>query len=91
MKMAEITPLHKKDDRKKKDNYRPVSILPSVSKILEKNMYGNIIKFMSDKLSPYLRGFRKGYNTQYCLMVMLEKWKKALDKRSCWSIINRPI
>ena len=28
---------------------------------------------MNDKLSPYLCGFRKGYNTQYCLMVMLEK------------------
>ena len=36
---------------------------------------------MNDKLSPYLCGFRKGYNTQYCLMVMLEKWKKALDKK----------
>ena len=38
-------------------------------------------KFMNDKLSPYLCGFRKGYNTQYCLMVVLEKWKKALDKK----------
>ena len=37
---------------------------------------------MNDKLSPYLCGFRKGYNTQHCLMVMLEKWKKALDKRN---------
>ena len=91
MKMAEITPSHKKADRTKKDNYRPVSILPSVSKIFEKNMYEDINKFMNDKLSPYLCGFRKCYNTQYCLMVMLEKWKKALDKKSCWSIINRPI
>ena len=92
MKMAEITPSHKEDDRTKKDNYRPVSIMPSVSKLFEKNMYEDINKFMNDKLSPYLCGFRKGYNTQYCLMVMLEKWKKALDKKkSCWSIINRPI
>ena len=80
MNMAEITPSHKKDDRTKKDNYRPVSILPSVSKILEKNMYEDINKFMNDKLSPYLCGFRKGYNTQYCLMIMLEKWKRVLDK-----------
>ena len=34
---------------------------------------------MENKLSPYLCGFRKGYCTQYCLMVMLEKLKKALD------------
>ena len=77
MKMAEITTSHKKDDRTKKDNYRPVSILPSVSKIFEKNMYEDINKFMDDKLSPYLCGFRKGYNTQYCLLIMPEKWKKA--------------
>ena len=70
--MAEVTP-HKKDETTKKDNYRPASILPSVSKIVEKDM--------NDKLSPYLCGFRKGYNTQYCLMIMLEKWKKALDNK----------
>ena len=51
MKMAEITPSHKKDDRTQKDNFRSVSILPSVSKILEKNMYEDINKFLC--------GFRK--------------------------------
>ena len=38
MKMVEITPTHKKE-RTKKDNYRPVSIMLSVSKIFEKTMY----------------------------------------------------
>ena len=79
--MAETTPSHKKDARTRKDNYRPVSILPSFSKIFENNMYEDINKSMNDKLLPYVCGFRKGYNTQYCLMVMLEKWKKALDKK----------
>ena len=60
---------------------RKIIIGQSVSNIFEKNMYEDINKFMNDKLSPYLCGFRKGYNTQYCLMVMLEKWKKALDKK----------
>ena len=32
-------------------------------------------------LSNYLCGFRKGYSTQYCLIVMLERWEKALDKQ----------
>ena len=36
---------------------------------------------MNDKLSSYVSRFRKGYNTQYCQMVMLEKWEKALDKK----------
>ena len=32
-------------------------------------------------LSPYLCGFRKGFSTQYSLMVMFEKWKRALDNK----------
>ena len=31
-------------------------------------------------LSPYLCGFRKGFSTQHCLTVMLECWKKTIDK-----------
>ena len=36
---------------------------------------------METYLSQYLCGFRKGYVTQHCLIVMLEKWRKALDER----------
>ena len=35
---------------------------------------------MCDKLSKYITGFRKCHGTQYASLVMLEKWKKALDK-----------
>ena len=80
LKRAEITPAHKKDDKTKMDNYRPVSILPSISKLFERNMYDQIYDYMDNHLSKYLCGFRKGYSTQHCLMVMLEKFRKALDK-----------
>ena len=35
---------------------------------------------MSDKLSKDIKGFRKCHGTQHSLLVMLEKWEKALDK-----------
>ena len=82
LKMAEITPAHKKDETTLKENYRPISILPSVSKIFERTMYDHIYEYMGTKLSHYLCGFRKGYSTQYCLIAMLEQWKKALDKHN---------
>ena len=82
LKMADITPAHKKDETTNKDNYRPVSILPSISKIFERIMEYQICEYMNKHLSTYLCGFRKGYSTQHCLMVMLEKWRKALDKRN---------
>ena len=79
LKNADITPGHKKDSTTLKDNYRPVSILPTVSKLFERNMYSDIDQYMTQFLSPYLCGFRKGYNTQNSLIDMLEKWRKALD------------
>ena len=74
LKLADITPAFKKDDRTKKDHYRPVSVLPFVSKIFQRNMYDQISLYMESYLSPFLCGFRKGLSTQYCIMGMLEKW-----------------
>ena len=79
LKLADITPAHKKEERTKKDNYRLASILPSISKIFERNMYDQISLYINKYLSPYLCGFRKGFNTQHCLTGMLERWKKELD------------
>ena len=38
MKYAEVTPIHKKDDKTDKENYRPISILPNLSKVYESNV-----------------------------------------------------
>ena len=45
-------------------------------------MHEDIYLYIDNKLSPYLCGFRKGYSTQYCLMIMLERFKKALDNKN---------
>ena len=82
LKMADIIPCHKKDEKTKKENYRHISILPTVSKIFERILYNQINAHMIEYLSPFLCGFRVGYSTQYCLLLMLEKWKKALDKKN---------
>ena len=80
MKAAEVTRIFKKNDDLDKENYRPVSVLPHVSKIIERVMYIQIENFMEDKLSKLLTGFRKNHSTQHCLVNMLEKWKNTLDK-----------
>ena len=73
LKHAYITPAHKKGDRTEKSNYRPVSILPAMSKIYEKLLYCQISTHMETKLADHLCGFRKGHSAQHCLIVMLEK------------------
>ena len=81
LKKADITPIPKERARTLKKNYRPVSILPILSKIYEGNMYDPIFNYVEKFLSPYLFGYRKGHSTQHSLLVMLEMWKKALDER----------
>ena len=80
LKFAEVSPVFKKKDYLDKENYRPVSVLSHVSKVFERIMYQQIEDFMKDKLSILLTGFRKNHNIQRCLMNMLERWKRALDK-----------
>ena len=80
LKNANVTPVHKKDSRENEANYRPVSILPNISKIYEKCMYKQISDYFENILSKYQCGFRKGFSSQHCLLVMIEKWRKSLDK-----------
>ena len=60
-------------------NYRPISILPTISKIFEIIMQKQVNEFVEIFLSPFLCGNRKGFNSQYALLVMIEKWKTSLD------------
>ena len=89
LKTADITPLFKKLESVLKENYRPVSLLPVVSKNFERIMQKQMKPFMDIHLSSHLCGYRKGYNSQYALVAMIEKWKKTLDrmeKGSCGKI-----
>ena len=81
LKLPDITPIHKKLESVLKENYRPVSVLPTISKIFERLMQKQMNNFIGQYLSPYLCGYRKGYNSQYALLSMIEKWKKSLDNR----------
>ena len=80
-KFPDITPVYKKGSRfKKKKNYRPVSILPVLSKVFEKCLYKQISSYFDDIFSKYQCGFRKGFSAQHCLIAMIEKWRDSMDK-----------
>ena len=80
LKNANVTPIFKKGSKTLKDNYRPVSILPNVSKIFERPLFNQMSEYFENILSIYQCGFRKGYSTQICLVSLLEKWRKSVDK-----------
>ena len=80
LKNADIIPVYKKKDKCLKENYRPVSILSNISKIFEKLIYNQLYEYFEAFLFPSQCGFRKGFNAQHCLLVMLEKFKDVLDQ-----------
>ena len=79
LKYADLTPVHKSEDTTNKKNYRNISLLPAISKIFERFLHTQIVTYMEEFLSPFLCGYRKGYNAQYALLAMLEKWRISLD------------
>ena len=81
LKKADITPVFKKDNSTTKKNYRPISILPSTSKIFERIMYRQIYDNMRNVLFPILCGFREGYSTQHALLRLTESLKACLDEK----------
>ena len=80
LKHADVVPLHKKGSKADKENFRPISKLPAISKVFERIMYDQLYDFMSTKLSTLLSGFRKGYGSQHALLHMLHNWRIQLDQ-----------
>ena len=72
---------------KAKTNCRPVSIIPIISKIFEKNMSNQLSTYFEKILSKFQRGFRKGFSTQHCLLLMLEKWNHAADDKKVFEAL----
>ena len=80
-KLANITPIYKKNEALDKTNYRPVSVLPVVSRILERKIQKQINDSIISFLPLYLYGYRKGFNTQHPLLTFCENWRKSLDNK----------
>ena len=59
MKYAEVTPIHKKDDKIDKENYHPIIILPNLSKVYERSMYNQIYPYFHTIFSSFSSGYRK--------------------------------
>ena len=78
-KQAQVIPLYKKKDSLNKENYRPVSILPTTSKLHERVIHEQLSKYLDDMLNPFLTAFRKGYGCRSTLLRLLEDWRSALD------------
>ena len=80
-KRSKIIPLHKKEDILNPKNYRPVAIIPIFSKILERVIFNQVIRYISENnlLHPNHHSYRQHHNTTTALIQMYDTWMRAVD------------
>lgn len=81
LKIAKVIPLYKADDPTLFSNYRPISILPTFSKIYEKVMSAQITKYLNVNKFLYNRqyGFRNKHSTAMALIDLVDKISQSID------------
>lgn len=84
LKVAKVIPLFKGGDIEKADNYRPISLLDSFGKILEKLVCNRLISFLDKHIviSPNQYGFRKNLSTELALTDVTNSIYTALNKNN---------
>ena len=82
LKNAKVVPVHKDDSRLEMSNYRPISLLPTLSKIFEKLMYARLIDFFSKNniLFENQFGFQSNMSTEYAVNQVLNYIMESLEK-----------
>ena len=81
-KIAKVIPILKKGSSQMFNNYRPISILPNFSKVMEQVLYKQIYRNVHPYLSPNQHGFLKGRSTITNLAVLYQRSSEEIDKRS---------
>ena len=81
IKLANIIAAFKVGSTKQKDTYIPISILPIIAKIFEKLISQQLSSHFDNNFSKFECGLWNGYGTKNCLLLMIEKSKKAVDNK----------
>ena len=81
LKLAKVVPIFKTGDEQLVQNYRPISVLPFISKIYEKIVANYLIDFLElqDLLYKYQFGFRKSHSTSHAIITLIDRVSQALD------------
>ena len=82
MKIAKITPLFKSGDTVKLSHYRPISVLPVFSKLLERIMYNRVYSHLINHQLLYERqfGFQKNCSAEYAILQLTKEIYESFDE-----------
>ena len=79
-KVARVTPIYKDGDRTEKSNYRPISVLPVISRLFEKLVFDQLYQYMKENgmFSGDQSGFLRLFSTVTCLLKNTDDWYNGL-------------
>ena len=82
LKIAKVCPVFKSGEKDRFENYRPISVLPSFSKVFEKIVHIRLSNYLEscNILSDNQYGFRKGFSSGMAIAEMCDKISSASDK-----------
>ena len=82
LKIAKVTPIYKADSNCNVSNYRPISVLPCFSKMLELIMYNPLQKYLRNQNILYDKqiGFQAGHSTDHAIAQLVDQICKAFEK-----------
>lgn len=83
LKIAKVLPLFKKGENKLLENYRPISLLPCISKIFERIVFDQLYKYLDSNnlLCKNQYGFRKKHSTEMAALELIDRIYKELDNK----------
>lgn len=86
LKQGKVVPVFKKGDRNALGNYRPITILPFFSKLIEKLFADRLMKYLEkfNLLTPRQFGFRPKFSTELALIEFTDQIKNLIDS-GCWA------
>ena len=81
-KTAEVIPLFKGGDKTNVDNYRPISILPVISKIIERLVHNSLMIELEERNLIYhlQSGFRRNYTTEIVLIKIVDQLHASFSR-----------
>ena len=84
LKFAHVTPIFKGGDPLQPQNYRPISVLPVFSKLLERLIYNRLFEYLNahNIISKQQYGFRKAHSTEMALLHTIDTITTELDKKN---------
>ena len=82
LKTSKIIPIYKKGSKLECSNYRPISLLSNIDKILERLTYNRLYNFLEKKelIFSLQFGFRRKYSTTHALIHLTDKIRHEIDK-----------